>query len=304
MNDSMVDSLNDQRHTMESLEMPHPRAVGSPLPRGIDGRVQMAQNYNDIPRLAPIPSPDPGITLEDEPVRLKSVQSQPAAQADQAEPVRLAPPPSPGPALVSHSAPTPAAAPGPVIAAEPAPPPPASPGPVLAAQSAPPAPASPGPALVSQSKAPTPAGPPSGFQRAVGALRVALPFVQRILPLLDGNFTTAVSNVLTPPPPPAPPAPKVNLAPIEEGLADLNTKHLELRERIAEQNSSLKRVEDQLEMVREATDRNTLEQQELLEDLKSVGNKINVVAAIAIGLLAISLLVNVALFMHIQRVLP
>jgi hypothetical protein len=66
----------------------------------------------------------------------------------------------------------------------------------------------------------------------------------------------------------------------------------------------LKRVEDQLEMVREATDRNTLEQQELLEDLKSTGKKVNLVAAIVIGLLAISLLVNIALYMHIQRVLP
>jgi hypothetical protein len=77
-----------------------------------------------------------------------------------------------------------------------------------------------------------------------------------------------------------------------------------LREQFVEQNSSLKRVEDQLELVREATDRNTLEQQELLEDLKSVGNKVNIVAIVAIGLLAISVVLNLLLFMHIQRVLP
>jgi hypothetical protein len=57
-------------------------------------------------------------------------------------------------------------------------------------------------------------------------------------------------------------------------------------------------------MVREATDRNTLEQQELLEDLKSVGSKLNLVAIIALGLLAISILLNLALYLHIQRVLP
>jgi len=56
-------------------------------------------------------------------------------------------------------------------------------------------------------------------------------------------------------------------------------------------------------MVREATDRNTLEQQELLEDLKAVGGKVNLVAIIALGLLAISILLNVALYLHIQRVL-
>ncbi len=155
---------------------------------------------------------------------------------------------------------------------------------------------------------PAPAPQPSGLQRAVNALRVALPIVQRILPLFDGNIATTVSNILTPPPPkpaPAPPPPPpMDLAPIENSLAELKTQHTDLREQVAEQNSSLKRVEDQLEMVREATDRNTLEQQELLEDLKAVGNKVNLVAVIAIGLLAITVLINLLLYMHIQRVLP
>jgi hypothetical protein len=161
----------------------------------------------------------------------------------------------------------------------------------------------PGRALVnSTSKLPTDV--PSGVQRAVSALRAALPFVQRILPLLDGNIGSAVSNLLAPPHHPAPPPPPVNLAPIEEGLAELQTQQRELRNQVVEQNSSLKRVEDQLEMVREATDRNTLEQQELLEDLKSVGNKVNLFALIALGLLGVSVLLNIVLYLHILRVLP
>jgi hypothetical protein len=134
-----------------------------------------------------------------------------------------------------------------------------------------------------------------------------MPLMQKILPLLDGNIGTAVSNIFAPPPPPAPPTPApapVDLTPIQEGLTHLQTQHRELRDQFVEQNSSLKRVEDQLEMVREATDRNTLEQQELLEDLKAVGGKVNLVALIAIGLLAFSVLVNLLLYMHIQRVLP
>jgi hypothetical protein len=145
---------------------------------------------------------------------------------------------------------------------------------------------------------------PSGIQRAVGMLRAALPFVQRILPLLDGNIGTAVSNILTPHHHPTPPLPPVNLAPIQNGLADLQTRHRELLDQVVEQNSSLKRVEDQLQMVREATDRNTLEQQELLEGLKAVGNKVNVFALIALGLLAVSVLVNIVLYLHILKVLP
>jgi hypothetical protein len=73
-----------------------------------------------------------------------------------------------------------------------------------------------------------------------------------------------------------------------------------------EQNNSLKRVEDQLEMVREATDRNTLEQQELLEALKAFGKKVKIVAIIALMLAAVGFLMTVALFvfLHIRRVLP
>lgn len=148
---------------------------------------------------------------------------------------------------------------------------------------------------------------PTGVQRAVSAIRAALPFVQRILPLLDGNIGAAVSNLIAPHhrlPPSPPPPPPVNLAPIEDGLAELQTQQRELRNQVVEQNSSLKRVEDQLEMVREATDRNTLEQQELLEDLKGVGNKLNLFALIAMGLLALSVLLNIILYLHILRVLP
>jgi hypothetical protein len=146
---------------------------------------------------------------------------------------------------------------------------------------------------------------PSSLQRAVNLIRTALPLVQRILPLIDGNIATTVSRILSPAPPPPAPAPaKVDLTPIQEGLTQLQTQHRELRNQFVEQNSSLKRVEDQLEMVREATDRNTLEQQELLEDLKAVGGKVNLIALVAIGLLAFSVLVNLLLYMHIQRVLP
>jgi septal ring factor EnvC (AmiA/AmiB activator) len=144
----------------------------------------------------------------------------------------------------------------------------------------------------------------SSVQWVTNALRSALPFVQKILPLLDGNFGTAVSNVLAQHTQPHPPQPPVNLEPLEDSLAELQTQHRDLRNQIVEQNTSLKRVEDQLEMVREATDRNTLEQQELLEDLKSVGGKVTTFAFFALALLAISILINVILYLHVRRVLP
>ncbi len=146
----------------------------------------------------------------------------------------------------------------------------------------------------------------SGAQRAVNAFRMVLPLVQRLLPLLEGNVLTAISGVLAPRPqaPPPAPAPKLDLTPIEMKLAELQTQRQSLRDQIAEQSTSLKRVEDQLEMVREATDRNTLEQQELLEDLKTFSGKVKVAAVIGIGVLVIGFVLNLILFLHIQRVLP
>lgn len=149
---------------------------------------------------------------------------------------------------------------------------------------------------------------PNSLQRAVNAIRMALPFVQRMLPLLDGNIASTVSNLLTPHPhpipQPTPQQPQANLVHVEESLTNLETRHHELCEQVAEQNTSLKRVEDQLEMVREATDRNTLEQQELIEDLKAMGNKVNLFAVTLSALLLLSLVLNVILYLHIKRVLP
>jgi len=157
---------------------------------------------------------------------------------------------------------------------------------------------------------PGPASPDerSGLARAVGAVRAVLPVVQRLLPLLDGNVATAIAGLFAPHPHPAPPPPKVDLAPLETGLTELQSQQRNLRDQVMEQGNSLKRVEDQLALVREATDRNTLEQQELLEDLRTFGKKVRVgvivSAVIVTCLLAASLFLNVMLFLHLKNVLP
>jgi hypothetical protein len=142
---------------------------------------------------------------------------------------------------------------------------------------------------------------PSNLQRALGGLRTAWPFVQKILPLLDGQVVTAVSNLLAPSRHTAPP---VNLVPLETGMAELRGRNTELREHVIAQHESLKRVEDRLDAVREATDRNTLEQQELMEDLKAMGKRANRIAFVVFFLLAASIAMNVVLYLHIEHVLP
>lgn len=149
-------------------------------------------------------------------------------------------------------------------------------------------------------------------QRTVQAIRSALPVLQHLLPLLDGNILTAVAGMLAPhshalpAAQPAPqPAPKpADLAPVEGGIAELKVQQQEIRSQIVAQDSTLKKMSDHLEQVREATDRNTLEQQDLIEELKTSGKRMNIVAFMAFALLAASIAMNVVLYLEIHRLLP
>jgi chromosome segregation ATPase len=91
---------------------------------------------------------------------------------------------------------------------------------------------------------------------------------------------------------------------MENALAKLQAEQRELRDQVGEQSTSIKQVAEQLELVKEAADRNTQEQRELMEDLRSVRKKVLLFAWIGLGILAISLLVNVILYLHIERILP
>jgi hypothetical protein len=136
----------------------------------------------------------------------------------------------------------------------------------------------------------------------MGILKQAAPFVAKLLPLIDGNVTTAVGNLFSARPH-APSAP-VDLTPVHNQLTEIQLQHNDLRTTVQEQTTGLKRVEDQLELVREATDRNTLEQQEFIEDLKAVSHKVSLIAVGLSILLVLSVVVNLVLYMYIKRVLP
>lgn len=143
---------------------------------------------------------------------------------------------------------------------------------------------------------------PSSMQRAMGLLKQAAPFVARLLPLIDGNIATALGNLFAPKSHVQPVS--VDLTPVHNQLTDLQLQQNELRGTVQEQTASMKRVEDQLELVREATDRNTLEQQELIEDLKTMGHKVSMIAVGLSALLVLSVIMNVVLYLYMKRVLP
>jgi TolA-binding protein len=142
------------------------------------------------------------------------------------------------------------------------------------------------------------------LQRAVSALRATLPIVHQLLPLLGGSIGAAVSNVMGPYPQTTPHTPQINIEPIEDDVAELQTQHRDLRNRILEHQAALKRIEGQLETVRETANRNAKEQEELTEEQQKLHTTVHRFAMIALALLVVSLLLNAGLFLHILHVLP
>lgn len=138
----------------------------------------------------------------------------------------------------------------------------------------------------------------SGLRRAANAVRAVAPIVGRILPLLDGNFATAISGALSPASRPA------AADPLEQSVAELKREQSKLRDQAAEQQSALKRIEDRLGAIVEAANHSSREQRELASALKSVRTRINVWCTFGLALLIASILINLFFFLHLGRFLP
>jgi hypothetical protein len=121
-----------------------------------------------------------------------------------------------------------------------------------------------------------------GMWRSILQLRVLLPYVSKLLPLLESGLTggSAIAHAQSTA------AQNSALQAVEKTALDIHSSHKELRIQLQDQAIEFKRVEEQLERLREATERNTLEQQELIEDLKSFAGTIKVVGWAAVALLA------------------
>lgn len=139
----------------------------------------------------------------------------------------------------------------------------------------------------------------SVLQRVVTVARAALPLLPHLLPDPRARAAaSAVTGALGPRPQPVSAPPVVKQSQVEESLIELRSQQSALQNQMAEQNTSLKRVEDRLDKVREATDRNTLEQQELLDELKKFSKKALIFAIAVSVLLAASIVCNVILFLR------
>jgi hypothetical protein len=136
-----------------------------------------------------------------------------------------------------------------------------------------------------------------GLQRAVGLVRAVAPVVQKVLPLLEGNVALTLANFLAP----RPASQHVNLEPIENAVMKMRKDQVDLRLSVADQSAALRRIADQVEIVKDSTERNALEAKELRQDVRSLRAKVNTFAWAALGLLLLSIVLNIVLFSQLRQ---
>jgi hypothetical protein len=141
-------------------------------------------------------------------------------------------------------------------------------------------------------------GKATGFQRARSALSTALPLVERLLPLLDGNFASAALNLVAPRN--APPAAHIDIGPIERSLAEVQARQQKISSQLAAQSLPLDQLREQLvpELQRQVAElrfssvQAVQNQEKTLAALEKIHKKFNRFALAAVLLLAAILLAN------------
>jgi hypothetical protein len=144
--------------------------------------------------------------------------------------------------------------------------------------------------------------PPTKLNKTVGVLRTMLPLALKILPLLDGQIGTVVSNLIGPQT--AARQDAHTLLPLREGLAQLEKQHIELRTQVAGQSTAVKQIDEQLATVRNLAVETAEVQQNLMVSLRKMRRNMNIVAIVGLVLLAAVVALNVVLIVHIRRVSP
>jgi len=139
--------------------------------------------------------------------------------------------------------------------------------------------------------------PSAGLQRTAAAIRTMVPLAQKLLPLLDGNVASAVANLLAPR---APAGPPVDLQPLETAIRQVRGDLAVMQDKSAQQDTALKRIDDQLETVKESLERASVEQKEAAEELTRTRKSVRTFAILGVILLFLLIGLNVALFVYVK----
>ena len=124
-----------------------------------------------------------------------------------------------------------------------------------------------------------------GWAQKLGKLRPLLPIVSGGLRMVDHGAVQALAQILTlagggaTAAGASPAAVEALHEELQQGLAEIQTGHRQLHLQVQDQTVELRRVEDQITMLRQSVERSATEHAELVADVKSLGNLVRTIGA-------------------------
>lgn len=139
---------------------------------------------------------------------------------------------------------------------------------------------------------------PGKLERAIGVAKTVLPLVGNLLPLLEGNVVGAAANLIA-----NRQGHEVNLKPLEEAIAGLQSDQRALAFHASEQKRAIRRLEDEFAAVQEAVQKHAADQVELAEQVLKLTKRLSSFMRIVIILLIVSILFTTVLVVRIAYIL-
>jgi septal ring factor EnvC (AmiA/AmiB activator) len=121
-----------------------------------------------------------------------------------------------------------------------------------------------------------------------------LPLVGNLLPLLEGNVAGAAANFLA-----NRPAHEVDLKPMQEAIASLQSDHRALTFHTGEQKRAIRRIEDEFATLQEFVQKQAADQNELAEQLVNLAKRTSKFMRLVTVLLIVSILFTTLLVVRI-----
>jgi len=160
------------------------------------------------------------------------------------------------------------------------------PGPVAAAN--------PGTAALARATPPK----PTPFERAMNMAKTVLPYVGKMLPLLEGNVVSAATNLLA-----NRSVQEIDLKPLEDSIARLQTDQRALTFHTTENKRAIQRLEDDFAAVEEAVKKNAADQAELIEHVAKLAKRTSSFMRLVTILLVVSILFTILLCVRIAYII-
>jgi hypothetical protein len=135
---------------------------------------------------------------------------------------------------------------------------------------------------------------PGKLERAIGVARTMLPIVGSLLPLLEGNVAGAAANFLA-----KRPAHEVDLKPIQEAIASLQSEQRALTFHTSEQKRAIRRIEDEFAALQESLQKYAADQNELAGQLINLARRTSKFMRLVTVLLIVSILFTTLLVVRI-----